>query len=71
MTVGYNITKIRYTDRYGALLWEEPMALSRLYAVGQDLTHEYVRYIVLRVAVDGETEVVNLRRAEEGEEASE
>lgn len=64
----YNIKRVRYTDVYGALLWEDTMVMSRLDAVGEDMIREYVRYTVIRVAVDGDAEIVNLEVAKAAEE---
>lgn len=56
------ITHIIYQDAVGRVIYEEPMIFSRLYAAGQDLVINYIRYTVLAVVVEGDTQKVTIRR---------
>ena len=60
----YHIDKIDYRDIYGNLLWSEDMVFRRLYAVGQDFISDSKRYVVKRVAIADNVQIVNCAPAE-------
>ena len=54
------VEKNRYYDRDGNFLWETPMIMSRIHAVGDWFIEDSKGYTVLRVAVADKIEYVNV-----------
>ena len=62
----YDITHNRFSDIYGRLLWVEPFDNEYcLYRVGETVPHDYVSYMVERVALSENTQHVNVSAIEE------
>jgi len=55
------VEKNRYYDRDGNFLWETPMIMSRIHAVGDWFIVDGKEYTVLRVAVADKIEYVNVK----------
>jgi hypothetical protein len=54
------VKTIRFTDSAGALLWEEPMRYSRLFAYGDSVCEKRVVYRVAGVSIEAEVQLVKL-----------
>ncbi len=57
-----HITEIHFRDIYGKLLWKEPMILSRLFAIGDEIVENRQDYVVRRIAVASTIEHVNIEK---------
>lgn len=55
------VEKNRYYDKDGNFLWETPMIMSRIHAVGDWFITDGKEYTVLRVAVADKIEYVNVK----------
>jgi len=60
MSNSYNVQTTAYMDVYGNTLWTEPMSAKRLWKVGQTFIEDYIQYRIVRMAVSGNTQVVNI-----------
>lgn len=54
------VKTIRFIDSSGTMLWEEPMNLSRLFAVGDSICQKRVVYRVAGVRFEAEIQTVKL-----------
>lgn len=61
----YNIELVKFTNVYGDVLWENGMFLSGLYGPGQLITVHGEDFEIRRVAIDGNTQIVNLETEKE------
>ena len=60
VTSHYKVKTTRYLDIYGNILWSEPMVFKRLWMVGQTFIENYIQYKVIRVAITGTLQIVNV-----------
>lgn len=58
----FNVMQSSYYDMDGNMLWTEPMTYGRLDGVGDVLVHDRVEYKVMKAAVAGCVQIVNLRK---------
>lgn len=56
----YKVETTQYMDTYGNILWSEPIVFKRLWLVGQTFIQDFVKYKVIRVAIAGELQIVNV-----------
>ena len=56
----YKIDKIHYCDKFGKLISESDMVFRRLHGPGEILILDSIKYEVIRTAVHGDVEVVNM-----------
>ena len=56
------IMEIEYFLEDGTLVFSEPMIFRRLWAVGDDLVHEYRSYAVLSVEIEDNKQIVTIRQ---------
>jgi hypothetical protein len=56
----YEITEIHWRDKFGTLMWIEPMVFSRLFGRGDVITEKRHAYHVLRVAIADHVQHINL-----------
>ena len=63
MITKYKVGTTQYMDIYGNMLWSEPMTFKRLWLVGQTFIENYIKYKVVRVAVSGKVQIVNVEVA--------
>lgn len=56
----YKVETTQYMDAYGNILWSEPMVFKRLWLVGQTFIENYIKYKVIRVAIAGKFQFVNV-----------
>lgn len=59
------IEGIHYRDMSGELLWQTPMNLSRLWALGDDLIADGKKWIVRRVALADTIQHINVEPDED------
>jgi hypothetical protein len=57
---GFKVTEIHWRDRFGTLMWIEPMNLSRLFGRGDVISEKGNGYVVMRVAVADHIQHINL-----------
>ena len=62
----YNITEIHYRDIYGNLIWKDEIIFRSLWGIGNEIIHDYKRYIVRRVAVADNIQHVNIELIQKG-----
>lgn len=60
MAEQYTVERTHVRDLSGRLLFEKPMMLSRLHAIGEVFVHDKVGYVVKRVAVADDVQHVNV-----------
>lgn len=60
VTSHYKVETTRYLDIYENVLWSEPMVFKRLWMIGQTFIENYIKYKIVRVAISGKFQIVNV-----------
>ena len=63
--MGYNIKDIWYCDMFGKPLFKTPTRFRKLHSINEHIAKESIWYIVRRVAVFGDKQIVNLEQFEQ------
>jgi hypothetical protein len=54
------MNEIHYRNLKGRLLWKDDYVFRRMWGVGNEIIHNYVKYIVRHVAIVDDVQHVNL-----------